>query len=175
MAFASSAFAKNHFEFLGVPIDGPVALFVQQLRPMGFSPVGSPGRLSVMQGLYSSFGQSEIVIESLPQKSCVWGLTVHSSAHSDWNTLLSGYYTMKSQLIRTYGSPTFSTERFYTQVSTNADCLSALAEGTATYKSVFETEDGQVDLVIWNDEQYGPHLLLSFIDKGNSERHPFNL
>lgn len=167
---ALSSFAQNeHFEFCGVPIDCKMEVFVGKCNAKGFSVLEHTEYTTLLSGTYGN-SHCRVLVERLPKEDCVWGVTIMFPSAKDWGQLYSLYRAYKDSLSQKYGAPVHCVEYFHhaSKDMSDAEKLRHLQQDACSYKTVFDTKNGQVDVVIWNDDLYGSYVLMSLIDLENS-------
>ena len=172
VALAASAWGRaRHFKFNGAAIDGTMESFIGS-KPFKRYQVQERSAFSTLLTGPFAGRQCRVLVERLPDEDCVWGLTVMLPSRDDWRGLLADYREFTAQCAKQYGSPVASSESFIGYNDPENDRLRFwyVQEGICSYKSVYETDEGQVDVVIWHDSTNGCYVLLSFIDKSNSQR-----
>ena len=169
---ALSSFAQEisgHFEFCNVPINGKMEIFIGRCNAQGFSVLEETKHTTLLSGEYDG-RNCRVLVERLPKEDCVWGLTVILPPCSNWNALYILYKEYKDAFSKQYGAPVHCTEFFHHDGKGAPDDLKFryVELDECSYKSVFENERGQIDVVIWHDEVNGCYVLISYIDKANS-------
>lgn len=168
---ALSSFANDgvHFEYDGIPIDGTLDSFLVRSKNHGYQLLEYTPRTLLLSGLYQE-KVCRVLVESLPTTDTVWGLTVLFPSCMDWSRLLTDYKELKTTFKELYGEPVYNIEFFNSsfQPKTDIERIEALKSGHCSYKTVFESDYGQLDVVIWSDVINGCYVLVSFIDKKNS-------
>lgn len=158
----------HHFSFKGIPIDGAMSTFQSSAEANGFVMLKKTARTVLLFGEYAGY-QCRVLVESLSHQDCVWGLTAYLPSCDSWTTLYQTYKSFKDDFTTLYGSPVNCTETFLGgEPIDDAQKFLAVKMDRCMYKSVFETETGQVDLVIWHESENGCYVLVSYIDKENS-------
>lgn len=171
---ALSSFAREdtgHFEFCGVPIDSRMEIFVGKCNAKGFSVLENKKFTTLLSGTYGD-SYCRVLVERLPKEDCVWGLTVIFPAAKDWEQLYSRYKEYKDSLSQAYGDPVHCVEYFHHEGKgiSDAEKFEQVQQDACSYKSVFDTKNGQIDVVIWHDDVNGSYVLMSFIDLENSKK-----
>lgn len=160
----------EHFSFKGIPIDGTLSDFQSAAEAQGFETIKKDGHTALLFGEYAG-SQCRVLVESLPSEDCVWGLTAYLPSCDSWKALYSTYETFKKRFSIIYGRPVHCTETFFNgELTDDSQKYLAVKQNKYMFKSVFETETGQIDLVIWNESENGSYVLVSYIDKVNSMR-----
>lgn len=165
----------EHFSFKGIPIDGTMSDFQSSAEKKGFIALKKTPRTVLLFGDYAG-RQCRVLVESLPHQDCVWGLTAYLPSCDNWQSLYDTYQSFKKELTSLYGTPVNCVETFLGGESTdNTKKFQDVNTDKCMYKSVFESETGQVDLVIWHDSENGCYVLVSYIDTENSKKQEMSI
>lgn len=170
--FAVSSFAQEsgcHFEFEGIPVTGTLESFLTISEGNGYHLLERTDRTLLLSGKYKG-KKCRVLVESLPQEDCVWGLTVLLPSRDSWKGLVTDYERLCNVFRKQFGNPQYQLECFNVSTPLLSDSLKyfAVQQGVCMYKSVFENALGQIDVVIWSDDVNGCYVLASYIDKFNS-------
>lgn len=166
---SSAQRTSGHFEFCNVPIDGRMEIFIGRCNAQGFSVLEQTKHTTLLCGSYDK-RNCRVLVERLPKEDCVWGLSVILPPCNNWKVLYSLYREYKDSFTKEFGNPIHCTEYFVNDGKGVSDDLKFqyVQRDECFYKSVFENEKGQIDVVIWHDEVNGCYVLISYIDKANS-------
>lgn len=170
LTVASTAQVKTeHLVFEDIPLDGNMSTFISSCTDKGFAVKEKSEHTVLLSGSYRG-GDCDFLVETLPCEDRVWGLTVYLPPSDNWQALYCCYDSIRQSFREQYGNPVHSVETFWDcgDVSTDDQRLSCVCDGRCSYKTVFEDDLGQIDVVIWYSDVRGPHVLVSYIDKANS-------
>ena len=99
--------AKGHFEFAGVEMDGNINTFVKKLEKKGFRTLKTlrDGHLVAMYGTYANVDFSQIYIFSTDGENVVYKIGIYMPSKNSWSELKSQYMTYRELLVDKYGKP----------------------------------------------------------------------
>lgn len=167
-----AAFAQNeseHMLFKGIPMDGTLSAFVQQLKSKGFTYCGTENGAAVLTGNFASKNCSIIVIPN--QSNLVRRVGVTFPSHEKWATLANEYFALKNMLTAKYGEPADCTEEFQTYQNQDDidDGMKILYVGLdkCKYEATFLTSKGTVLLRIANLGYKNYSVMLLYVDNMN--------
>lgn len=167
---ASHVLAESgHFTFNGIPIDGNMSTFIDRCADRDYSLKERAAGTALLAGTFHGM-VCDVLAETLPSEDCLWGVTVFLPSCDSWKELSACYGKVKDTFVEEYGTPVHCVERFLDVCGSDSLKMKSVRDGGCSYKSVFETETGQVDVAIWYDVIRGSCVLVSFIDKANSLR-----
>ena len=167
-----AAFAQNeseHMLFKGIPMDGTLSAFVQQLKSKGFTYHGTENGSALLSGKFASRDCSVIVLPN--SSNLVRRVGVIFPSHEKWATLADEYFALKSMLTTKYGEPADCTEEFQTYQNQEDidDGMKILYVGMdkCKYETFFLTPKGAVHLSIKNLSYDNQCVMLLYIDSQN--------
>lgn len=145
LIFASAAifsFTQDHLSFKGVPIDGTLSAFVDQLEKSGFELLDTrdvdipwdeifSGNFSALdekqpfnraeilkegyatlKGDFAGYKNCKVNVSTLEDKDLVSSVMVSFPDRDTWSTLSSDYFDLKEMLTTKYGNPSKSNEEW---------------------------------------------------------------
>ena len=168
LTFAQSS---EHLKFKGVPIDGTLNEYVSKMKQAGFQLVGTDDGVALLEGEFAGYRGCLIAVSTLNSVNVVNTIGVVFPACEDWSSLEGNYEHLKSMLTTKYGEPADVVEKFqvYSTPRTNNDKLHELLMDRCTWYTIFETENGDIQLSLEKGD-YGEYfVLLKYFDKINTE------
>ena len=168
LIFAQSS---EHLKFKGVPIDGTLSEYVLKMKQAGFQLIETDDGVAVLEGEFAGYRGCLIAVSTLKSVNVVNTIGVIFPAREDWSSLEGNYEHLKSMLTTKYGEPADVVEKFqgYSTPRTNNDKLHELLMDRCTWYTIFETENGDIQLSLEKGD-YGEYfVLLKYYDKINTE------
>ncbi len=168
LAVTMSAFAEDHLKFMGIPINGQLTTFCQQLEKKNFKLAKMYSNAAVYEGLFTG-RVAYILVETTPKTNIATYVYVLYKDKGKWNTMESIYYDVKEQLAIKYGAAVDSTE-IGGDVS---DYLikNSIENGEVKRYAQFETASGTIVVGIDNftpfDVFEDAYTYVAYIDKAN--------
>lgn len=163
----------KHLTFKGVPIDGTLNEYVDNMKKSGFTLIGEEDGLALLKGEFAAYKDCIIGVATLKQKDLVSKITVIFPESDTWSSLSSNYYSIKELLIEKYGEPADIVEKFDVQsFQLPLDDNSKMHEvgmNNCKYYTTFELDNGSIQLSIENEGFSTSFVMLSYFDKINSE------
>lgn len=155
----------KHMEFRGIPIDGDMSSFVNQLNQLGYTGSIENG----MAMLTGKFGGKDVTVAvyASERSSLVYQVIVVFPNETSWYSLKSYYRELKNSLSTKYGAPYNSNEYFSSPYHEGDGYeMSAVRLGKVHYVSRFSTPSGQITLTIFKDGA----PMIAYEDKINAEK-----
>lgn len=145
LTFAQSS---EHLKFKGVPIDGTLSEYVLKMKQAGFQLVGTDDGVALLEGEFAGYRGCLIAVSTLNSVNVVNAIGVVFPACEDWSSLEGNYEHLKSMLTTKYGEPADVVEKFqgYSTPRTNNDKFHELLMDRCTWYTIFETENGDIQL-----------------------------
>ena len=175
LVFAGSLFAQQHLSFKGVPINGTLKSYTDEMVKAGFHYEGTYDGVSLLTGDFAGYNRCMVSVYTLKNLDVVSHIAVIFPEKDTWSVLLSDYNHLKEMLSEKYGSPTDSVEKF-TGVAKdsekNWEIMHDLEEGEYEWYCSFSTELGQIKLTLskgFINSDTGSVVLI-YTDKANSEK-----
>lgn len=159
----------EHMKFKGIPIDGSLADFTNQMKQKGFIYFGAEDGIAAFTGEFASYKDCTIEVLSSQSTKTVSKVGVFFPKCDTWAQLYGNYSQIKELLIIKYGEPAESTEMFQSFVSDDDNSRIFEAEmNRCKYNSTWETEKGTIRLEIANDN-FTCYVALHYWDKINTK------
>ena len=173
VAFVLSSFAQTteHLKIKGVPIDGILSEYVLKMKQAGFQLVGTDDGVALLEGEFAGYRGCLIGVSTLKSVNVVNTIGVVFPAREDWSSLEGDYEHLKSMLTEKYGEPSDVVEKFqgYGNPQTDQEKWIKLITDNYTWYTIFETENGDIQLSLEKGD-YGEYfVLLKYFDKINTE------
>lgn len=149
--FGTSLFAQstlNTMTFKGIPINGTLNEFVLKMTDSGFSYLKTEKGSTFLQGDFAGFKDCTLIVHS--DNNIVNSLIILTTKYEDWTSLEGGYELLKLGLTQKYGEPISCTEEIqtYSPNPKNSRKIKLAKSGNVTYRSLFETPNGYINLSI---------------------------
>jgi len=171
---AVTAFCQNsHLTFKGVPIDGTLTEYVNKMKAVGFTHLGTEDGIALMQGDFVGYKNCTIGVQTLKPRNFVHEITVIFPSQEKWPNLENDYIRIKEMLTTKYGAPSKSKEEFvktpiYRDLDKDDDKMDELRDDRCEYYSVFTLENGRITLQLrYTGYPYYAHIQLWYTDKAN--------
>ena len=168
LTFAQSS---EHLKFKGVPIDGTLNEYISKMKQAGFQLVGTDDGVALLEGEFAGYRGCLIGVSTLKSVNVVNTIGVVFPAREDWSSLEGDYEHLKSMLTEKYGEPSDVVEKFqgYGNPQTDQEKWINLITDNCTWYTIFETENGDIQLSLEKGD-YGEYfVLLKYFDKINTE------
>ena len=160
----------QHLKFKGIPLEGTLINFVNQLKEKGFTYAGTEDGIALLQGEFAGY------------KNCIVGVATFSGTQNvckvvslfpdkdTWSGVTSDYYGLKELLTEKYGQPV-SIEEF-SGSTPHDDSLKfyAILDGECNYSSTFTTEGGRIKLSIKKADYDSARVVLEYFDDDNTSK-----
>lgn len=169
-----SSFSQNqssaHLTFKGVAINGTLNEFVAKMKLNGFTLVKAEAGVALLMGDFAGYKDCLIGVATQKQKDLVNKITVIFPDKDTWSLLSSNYFTIKDLLKQKYGSPFKCVEKFDTSPEPRDDYYKMHEVGMdrCKYYTIYETENGDIQLSIEHDGFSSSFVMLSYFDKINT-------
>lgn len=162
--------AQEHLSFKGVPIDGTLSEYTQQMLNKGFELIATENGVSVMSGDFAGYKGCEVGVCSLNGKDLVSKIGVVFPNYDTWSQLYSCYFNLKDMLSEKYGAPQDVVEMFESQyVDDDNDRMYEVKMDRCKYISLFSTELGDIEISIQHAGVTACYVRLMYFDKINSQ------
>ena len=161
-----------HMTFKGVPIDGSLNEYVSKMKQSGFTLIGTEDGVVMLKGDFAAYKGCIIGVATLKGKDLVSKILVIFPEQETWSTLSSNYYNLKELLTEKYGEAAEIVEKFDTYSEPNDDNarMHELGMDRCKFFTIFELENGSIQLSIEHDGFSSSFVMLSYYDKINSEK-----
>ena len=167
---SSALFAQSeHLSFKNVPIDGTLNQFVARMKSAGFVSESMRDGTAVLKGDFAGYKGCHIVVSTLQNKDLVSTIGVIFPECSNWSILEGNYVKLKEMLVTKYGTPAEVIEEFQRPLYADDDNskMHELKMDRCTYRTLFQTEKGNIALKLIHDDYLDCHVLLGYYDKIN--------
>ena len=168
LTFAQSS---EHLKFKGVPIDGTLNEYVLKMKQVGFQLIETDDGVALLEGEFAGYRGCLIGVSTLKSVNVVNTIGVVFPAREDWSSLEGDYEHLKTMLIEKYGKPSDVVEKFqgYGNPQTDQEKWINIMTDNYTWYTIFETENGDIQLSLEKGD-YGEYfVLLKYFDKINTE------
>ncbi|MBR6775231.1 MAG: hypothetical protein IKM23_05910 [Bacteroidales bacterium] len=168
LIFAQSS---EHLKFKGVSIDGTLSEYVSKMKQAGFQLVGTDDGVALLEGEFAGYRGCLIAVSTLKSVNVVNTIGVVFPARENWSSLEGDYEHLKSMLTEKYGEPSDVVEKFqgYGDPQTDQEKWINIMTDNYTWYTIFETENGDIQLSLEKGD-YGEYfVLLKYFDKINTE------
>ncbi len=168
LIFAQSS---EHLKFKGVPIDGTLSEYVSKMKQAGFQLIGTDDGVALLEGEFAGYRGCLIAVSTLKSVNVVNTIGVVFPARENWSSLEGDYEHLKSMLTEKYGEPSDVVEKFqgYGDPQTDQEKWINIMTDNYTWYTIFETENGDIQLSLEKGD-YGEYfVLLKYFDKINTE------
>ncbi len=170
-SFCVQAQTTEHLKFKGVPIDGTLETFIEQLKTTGFKLSSSQNGTAFFTGDFAGIKDCKVGVSVLSQKNLVYKISVMLPYRSIWLGLHGDYVNLKSMLIEKYGKPTNETENFQggnSSLDDNSKMHLVKFDG-CDYNAVWETKNGSIQISISHNDLLQCFVKIGYFDKVNGE------
>lgn len=161
---------SNHLKFKGVPIDGPLELFVERMERKGFLCNDMEDGRAVLNGDFAGSKNCRVFVETLDGKDLVSRIKVAFPPKDQWKYLYGDYKYLKDLLTEKYGEPASCKEVFKDSYgsapSDDNDKMHSAMNGECEYKTCYVTDKGEVVLAI-EGAMFSCDVVLVYKDKAN--------
>ena len=174
IAFLIPVFAQSndHMTFKGVPIDGSLSDFIIKMKQKGFTHLGAQDGVAIFSGEFAAFKDCTIGAVSSKSTNTVSKVAVMFPNCDTWSQLYGNYSRLKEMLTQKYGEPTKSIEKFDTYSEPRDDNMRMyeVRMDRCVYVATWETEKGDIELIIDHADYSSCFVKLSYWDKINTEK-----
>lgn len=170
------AFSQNqtseHLTFKGVPIDGTLAGYVAKMKQNGFTHISSESGLALLKGDFAGYKECIVGVSTLKDIDLVYKVAVLFPDKPTWSTLSGNYFDLKQMLIEKYGEPLAATEEFQSAVQPEDDNskMHQVKFDRCKYYSVWQTDKGEIQLMISHNDVSSCYVTLAYFDNINSDK-----
>ena len=170
LIFATAVFAQgSHLKFKGVPIDGSLTEFVNKMKTAGFTHIGTENGIAALKGDFAGHKNCIVGVCTVKPLNIVSMIVVGFNTRDKWSDLEEDYNKLKGMLTEKYGAPTQVIEEFERTYLDDDDKLRELRANRGKWTSVYETESGDIELLI-HSEGLESRVVLRYRDKINTEK-----
>lgn len=158
--------AQEHLLFKGIPIDGSVKDFCEQLKAKGFTYVSSENNSMFFEGDFT--GQNvHVRVASADSGENIFSVMVIFDAIGEWKTLVNTYDYYKNLYTRKYGKPTLSKENNPSLSDSNGFLMYELYNGTVVWASLWKVTGGAIELSIEKMDYLEGVVVIRYYDAQN--------
>ena len=158
--------AQEHLSFKGIPIDGPIKIFVEKLKAQGFEVAFLSETNAVAAGKFGG-EDCEIAIYATKTSNTVCHVIVILGESNNWSTLKSTYNEYKSLLASKYGMGR-SIEYFNSPFKEGDNCeIFALKSDKCHYTTYFTVPNGEIGVSLGSLRDNGV-VFISYLDQINN-------
>lgn len=160
---------SNHMKFKGVPMEGTLQSFTNQLKAKGFTPIGIEDGVSLLTGEFA--GYKDCTIGAVADKSgMICKVSVIFPSMEKWGELEKCYENYKSMLAEKYGEPVRCVEEFQNSYTKDdSSKMHELGMDRCKYFSCFTCKEGDIQLEITH-QSFTCYVMLSYFDNANQEK-----
>ena len=161
--------AQEHLSFKGIPIQGSMVEFCQNLKAKGLKQIGYEEKVALFTGDFTGRDATIAVTASDDGKN-VYGVVVIFGSSEEWNTLVDTYDYYKDLYTRKYKTPTMAKEKNPAHDDSNIALMAEVHQGTVEYYSVWEVTGGIIQLSIEKSSGvYEGMVIIRYQDSQNVE------
>ena len=167
---AITSFAQDaHLKFKGVPIDGTLSEFMGKMKAAGFTHIGTEDGMAMLEGDFAGYKNCKVIVYTVKPLNIVSMIGVAFNERENWSDLESDYDFFKEMLTEKYGEPALVVEEFKNSPKDNNSKLHELKMDRCTWASAFQTESGDIELSI-QQNNFRTWVMLRYRDKVNTEK-----
>ncbi len=153
-----------HMAFKGIPIDGNINDFAQELAKQGYTLSEKERTRIVLNGEFLSVQECTITITGTDKSIIPWKIGIFFPEESFWKILKDKYFELKEQFTTKYGEGK-SSESFVKPYKDGDRCeMQAVLFGKCRFSTLWVTETGTVSLWITSNAQ----VCIEYKDAQNS-------
>ena len=159
----------EHMKFKGIPMEGTLQSFTNQLKTKGFMPIGIQDGVSLLKGEFA--GYKDCTIGAVADKSgMICKVSVFFPEMEKWGDLERCYLNYKSMLTEKYGDPKDCVERFQSSYADDDNSKKyELKMDRCKYYSIFSGDNGEIQLEITH-QSFTCYVMLSYFDNANQDK-----
>lgn len=163
--------SSEHLTFKGVAIDGTLQNYVSKMVQEGFKNLGTNDGAAILNGEFAGYKDCNVGVATSKQKDLVYKIAVIFPEKDTWSTLSGNYFDLKDMLTEKYGSPSEVIEKFdsNSQPRDDNNKMYEVKFDRCKYISVWKTAKGEIKLSIQHQSASSCYVVLSYLDKINSE------
>ena len=158
---------KTHFDFMGIPIDGPISEVVEKLEQKGFTidQTNKDGAV-LMDGVFAN-KDCKILVLATPNSKIAWKVGVFpDKVYTNWDSITFDFNSIKDLYNRKYGKPTREFKNFkYPYELGDGFEMTALKMDHCSYYILYELESGYISINMTSECT----ILIVYEDKQNSD------
>ena len=160
---------SQHLTFKGVPIDGTLSQFVNNMRAKGFTGTVNKDGTAVLEGDFAGYKGCHVIVSTLKNKDLVCTIGVLFPECSNWSTLEGNYLKLKEMLTTKYGEPADVVEEFQRPYAADDDRskMYELRMDRCNYSTMWRTDNGNLALKLISGDFDSCHVILGYYDRIN--------
>lgn len=158
--------AEEHLSFKGIPIEGSIMSFCQQLKTKGFVQLGQENNTYFFKGDFTG-RPATVYVVATDNGQNVFTVAVFFEKSDSWNMLVSTYDHYKDLYIEKYGQPIQCVEYNPSRRDINSSLMYELMQGRVTYYSLFEVPGGAIQLSIEQASFGDGQVMIKYQDSQN--------
>ncbi len=161
----------EHLKFKGVPIDGTLEMYAENMKLNGFKLESSQNGTAIFTGDFAGFKDCKLGVSTLNQKNLVYKIGVLFPNKQTWSGLYGDYRNLKTMLTEKYGKPTEEQEKFDSEYGpdNDNDRFFQVQFNKCKYISIWETTNGTIQLYIDHISVSSCFVQLGYFDKINGD------
>ena len=157
----------KHLEFMGVPITGTSSSLAMKMQTKGFTKSGNLQSSTIMIGEFAE-RKASLLIKSSQNTQTVYSVSVSFLLNSTLETMKDEYLNFKRLLIKKYGNPSESVEKF--NIPNRGMIFDDFIKngGNCTTYSCFNTPTGKIKIDLYGYKDLS--LRITYVDKNNEKK-----
>lgn len=167
-----SSFAQSeHLTFKGVPIDGTLDSYIDNMKKAGFEYIGKEDGIAILKGDFAGYKDCTIGVITLKSLDLVNRISVLFKTAESWQEVYANYTNLQRMLTKKYGKPDDTAELFegYTQPKDDSSKMHELRMDRCKIYTFFTLPKGTIQLEILKSTTIsGAAVRLSYWDKINT-------
>lgn len=164
--------AQEHLTFKGLPIDGDLSQFVNELKQQSYklTYTNDAGNACVLNGTFAGYNNCDVFVLATENSHTVWKVVVKLPVQTSWYELKARYNDYKESLTQKYGTPT-NDFHFFSKPYFEGDGyeFQALSKDKCTYAAYFDKKEGTIAISIDSKKYNSGCVTIGYEDKINSE------
>ncbi|MDR3127229.1 MAG: hypothetical protein LBU08_01995 [Tannerellaceae bacterium] len=163
-----SAFSQEHLTFKGVPINGYLPDFVEEMKKKGFSLETVGDGTAWMEGNFLN-EKCSLRMSVTPKSQLVYSVIVMLPKKDSWYSLKSSYEEIVAQYRKKYGKPFYFKEDFLSPYYEGDGYeLQALSLSKCLYGTYWKLTEGSILIGMGTSTLLEGYLLICYEDRINS-------
>ncbi|WP_139317670.1 hypothetical protein [Parabacteroides timonensis] len=161
---AVDSYSQEHLKFMNIPITGNIAFFVYKLKGFECVVFSSNSPICILKGKFAG-RDATVNISSSNVSLTVYEVSVGFREDKSLEAMKEDYLYFKKMLIKKYGNPYKSMEKFTFQK------INIFKEKIpCTTFSFFKTSSGRIELKLQSGLKSSPDLSITYIDNINEKK-----